>query len=29
LPNQTNEQYLRTKRDSMGHLLSPSPPDVG
>jgi 3,4-dihydroxy 2-butanone 4-phosphate synthase/GTP cyclohydrolase II len=28
LPNQTNEQYLRTKRDSMGHLLSPSPPDV-
>ena len=22
-PNETNEQYLRTKRDSMGHLLSP------
>ncbi len=30
-PNETNEEYMRTKRDSMGHLLSPlkpSPPDV-
>ena len=30
-PNEANEPYLRTKRDSMGHLLSPlrpSPPDV-
>ncbi len=30
-PNDTNEEYMRTKRDSMGHLLSPmppSPPDV-
>ena len=31
LPNAANEGYLRTKRESMGHLLSPlqpSPPDV-
>ena len=30
-PNETNEEYMRTKRDSMGHLLTPlrpSPPDV-
>ena len=30
-PNQSNEQYLRTKRDSMGHLLSripANPPQV-
>lgn len=30
-PNETNEEYMRTKRDSMGHLLSsllPSSPDV-
>ena len=30
-PNETNEDYMRTKRDSMGHLLTPmqpSPPDV-
>ena len=30
-PNEANEPYLRTKRDSMGHLLSPlrpSPPDL-
>ena len=30
-PNETNEEYMRTKRDSMGHLLSPlqaSQPDV-
>ena len=29
--NESNEQYMRTKRDSMGHLLSPmqpSPPNV-
>ena len=29
-PNQSNEQYLKTKRDSMGHLLTPlqpNPPD--
>ncbi|CAI8038583.1 Riboflavin biosynthesis protein RibBA [Geodia barretti] len=30
-PNETNEEYMRTKRDSMGHLLSSlqaSPPNV-
>ena len=30
-PNDTNEEYMRTKRDSMGHLLTPvqpSPPNV-
>ena len=30
-PNESNEQYLRIKRDSMGHLLlplEPSPPEV-
>ncbi len=30
-PNVTNEEYMRTKRDSMGHLISPmqaSPPGV-
>ena len=24
-PNETNEGYMRTKRETMGHLLSPSP----
>ena len=30
-PNETNEEYMRIKRDNMGHLLAslqPSPPDV-
>jgi 3,4-dihydroxy 2-butanone 4-phosphate synthase/GTP cyclohydrolase II len=30
-PNDTNKEYMRTKRDSMGHLLTPvqpSPPNV-
>ncbi len=25
-PNETNEEYMRTKRDSMGHLISPLQP---
>lgn len=31
-PNELNEGYMRTKRETMGHLISPmhaSPPDVG